>query len=137
VGLVGLVWGVFMPILLVVLARLVAHADGTKLALLGSPTSLLQALLLLGCLGLLRRHNVPPLVHLELRTHKATRGLVGSTVPYLSTATLEEFILLAMYVVHAIFVLVDALHLNKVVIGYYILFKREKIQRQVNRVARA
>jgi hypothetical protein len=42
-----------------------------------------------------------------------------------------------MYVVHAIFVLVDALHLNKVVIGYYILFKREKIQRQVNRVARA
>ena len=41
-------WGVFMPISLAVLARLVADTDGAELALLGSPTSLLQALLLLG-----------------------------------------------------------------------------------------
>ena len=113
VGLVDLVWGGFPPISLAVLARLVADTDGTELALLGSPTGLLQALLLLGRLGLLRRDNVAPLIHLELRTHKATRGLVGSAMPNLRTATLEQFILLAVYVVHAIFVLMDALHLNE------------------------
>lgn len=84
-ALVGLGAG---ALLVVLLGGLGTDTNGTELALLGGPASLLKVLGLLGLLRLLLGHNGTPLVILKVTLGQATRSPLGGAVHNLGTRTL-------------------------------------------------